>query len=230
MIELYVVPGGAPSLACQQTLKALNVDFALKSVNFNIGEFLTPEFEKLNPQKEVPVLNDNGFLLSESTAIMQYLAEEYAKDDLLYPKNTKTRAIVNHRLCFNVSTYYKHICNHVIAPIYFKVERSDFSLQMVHLAVKILNEYFQRAGTKYVAANHVTIADFALITSTMCLDIVNFDLSKYSHVQKWYETFKAEYPNLYAIAVEEMKEIHDYEHVQPPDLSKLQHPFLPVRK
>lgn len=45
---------------------------------------------------------------------MQYLAEEYAKDDLLYPKNTKTRAIVNHRLCFNVSTYYKHICNHVV--------------------------------------------------------------------------------------------------------------------
>lgn len=48
MIELYVVPGGAPSLACQQTLKALNVDFALKSVNFNIGEFLTPEFEKVH--------------------------------------------------------------------------------------------------------------------------------------------------------------------------------------
>lgn len=49
-----------------------------------------------------------------SNAILQYLAEKYAKDDKIYPKDPKSRAIVNHRLCFNLSTYYRYISEHVV--------------------------------------------------------------------------------------------------------------------
>lgn len=49
-----------------------------------------------------------------SNAILQYLADKYAKDDTLYPKDPKERAIVNHRLCFNLSTYYRYISEYVV--------------------------------------------------------------------------------------------------------------------
>lgn len=47
-IKLYGVSDGPPSLACRQALKALGVDFTLVPVNFNIGEHLTPEYEKVS--------------------------------------------------------------------------------------------------------------------------------------------------------------------------------------
>lgn len=72
---------------------------------------------QLNPQKEIPVLDDNGFLLGESIAIMQYLCEQYASDSSLYPKEPKKRAIVNHRLNFNMQFYYKHISVYAVCGI-----------------------------------------------------------------------------------------------------------------
>lgn len=82
---------------------------------------------------EIPVLDDDGFYLSErfvcfffikvfllnynffSNAILQYLCDRYGKDDKLYPKDPKSRAIVNHRLCFNLASYYTSIGEHVVS-------------------------------------------------------------------------------------------------------------------
>lgn len=65
VIKLYSVSDGPPSLAVRMALKYLGVNFELHEVNFAAGEFLTEEYAKLNPQKEIPVLDDNGFYLSE---------------------------------------------------------------------------------------------------------------------------------------------------------------------
>ncbi|KAJ8941160.1 hypothetical protein NQ318_004281 [Aromia moschata] len=112
-LTLYAVSDGPPSLAVRQALKYLNLEHTLVNVDFGLGEHMTEEFAKKNPQKEIPVLEDDGFYLGESNAILQYLAGKYAKDETLYPKDPKSRAIVNHRLCFNLSTYYRYISEHV---------------------------------------------------------------------------------------------------------------------
>lgn len=69
---------------------------------------------QLNPQKEIPVLDDDGFLLSESIAIMQYLCDQYAAENPIYPKEAKQRALVNHRLCFNAAFYYNYISQYAV--------------------------------------------------------------------------------------------------------------------
>lgn len=48
-------------------------------------------------------------------------------------------------------------------------------------------------------------------------------------VSKWYSTFKAEYPELWDIAAEGMREIAEFEQ-NPPDLSHMDHPIHPIRK
>ncbi|XP_017769369.1 PREDICTED: glutathione S-transferase 1-like, partial [Nicrophorus vespilloides] len=116
-LKLYSVSDGPPSLAVRQGLKALGVDYTLINVDFGLGEHMTDEYAKMNPQKEIPVLDDDGFMLSESNAILQYLADKYGKDDKLYPKDPKARAVVNQRLCFNMSTYYRSISEHVVSSL-----------------------------------------------------------------------------------------------------------------
>ncbi|KAK5649210.1 hypothetical protein RI129_000239 [Pyrocoelia pectoralis] len=228
-LKLYAVSDGPPSLAVRMVLKYLKIDYELINIDYGSGEHLKEEYGKKNPQKEIPVLDDDGFLLSESNAILQYLVEQYGQNDELYPKNPKARAIVNHRLCFNLAFYYSRISEHVMAPIFFDYKRTPLSLKKVQMALDVFNTYLQQLGTKYVAGDHVTIADFPLISATMCFEAINFDISAYPFVTKWYATFKEEYPDLWAIAAGGMAEIAEFEK-NPPDLQQLNHPIHPARK
>jgi glutathione S-transferase len=53
----------------------------------------TPEFGALNPNRKVPTIDDDGFVLSESNTIVRYLAAKHGREDLL-PLDVRTRADV----------------------------------------------------------------------------------------------------------------------------------------
>ncbi|KAH8278613.1 hypothetical protein KR018_006014 [Drosophila ironensis] len=228
-MKLYAVSDGPPSLAVRMTLKALNIQYQLINVDFCALEHRSDEYAKLNPQKEIPVLDDDGFYLSESIAIMQYLCDKYAPDSSLYPQEVNQRALINQRLCFNMGFYYAPISAHSMAPIFFDYQRTPMSLKKVENALEVFETYLERTGTKYVAADHITIADFALISATLCLEAIDFDLLQYPLVHKWYTTFKEEFPQLWEIGNSGMQEISAFDQ-NPPDLSHMDHPFHPTRK
>uniref|UniRef100_A0A182VPU4 glutathione transferase n=1 Tax=Anopheles minimus TaxID=112268 RepID=A0A182VPU4_9DIPT len=229
-MKLYAVSDGPPSLAVRMALEALNIPYEHISVDYGKAEHLTEEYGKMNPQKEIPVLDDDGFFLSESNAILQYLCEKYAPANELYPKDPKERALVNHRLCFNLAFLYPQISAYVMAPIFFDYERTEMGLKKLSMALDAFETYMQRTGTKYVAGNGLTIADFPLVTSIMCLEAIAFKLdANYPTVQKWYTGFKQAHANLWAIAAKGMEEIREFEK-NPPDLSGMVHPIHPIRK
>ncbi|SPP86436.1 uncharacterized protein LOC117588487 [Drosophila guanche] len=229
-MKLYAVSDGPPSLAVRMTMKALDIEYQLINVDFCALEHRTEDYAKMNPQKEIPVLDDDGFYLSESIAIMQYLCDKYAaSSSTLYPQDVNHRALVNQRLCFNMGFYYAPISAHSMAPIFFDYERTPMSLKKVKNALEVFETYLERLGSKYAAGDDVTIADFSLISATICLEAIDFDLSPYPLVNKWYNNFKEEYPQLWEIANSGMQEINAFEH-NPPDLSEMEHPFHPTRK
>ncbi|XP_055852291.1 glutathione S-transferase 1-1 [Episyrphus balteatus] len=228
-MKLYGVSDGPPTLGVRMTLKALNVPYEYVNVNFNKGEHMTDSYAKMNPQKEIPVLDDNGFYLQESNAIIQYICDKYGPDSPLYPKDPTARAIVNQRLFFNMGFYYSSIGAYALAPIFFDYERSAMGLKKVENALKVFQTYLERLNTKYVAGDNLTVADFVLITSTMCLEAINFDISGYPLIKKWYEMFKKEHSELWEVAKVGMLELAEFEK-NPPDLSTMNHPFHPTRK
>lgn len=118
---------------------------------------------------------------------------------------------------------------YTLAPIFFEYPRNDVGLKRVNMALEVFEEYMRRVGKKYVVADHVTIADFALITSVSCLEAIGFSFEKFTLIKTWYETFKRENPDIWAIDEGGMKIIQEFEK-NPPDLSKLNHPIHPVRK
>lgn len=62
------------------------------------------DFLKVNSQHSVPVLNDDGFILTESRAIIIYLIEKYYPEGhSLYPKGARERALINQYLQFDAA-------------------------------------------------------------------------------------------------------------------------------
>ncbi|XP_050072242.1 glutathione S-transferase 1-1 [Anopheles maculipalpis] len=229
-MKLYAVSDGPPSLAVRMALEALNIPHEHISVDYGKAEHLTEEYKKMNPQMEIPVLDDDGFFLSESIAILQYLCEKYAPASELYPKDPKDRALVNHRLCFNLAYLYPEISAYVMAPIFFDYQRTEMGLKKLNRALTAFETYLNTTGTKYVAGNGLTIADFPLVTSIMCLEAISFDIgTNFPTVQQWYSNFKQAHPQLWTIAAKGMEEIADFEK-NPPDLSGMVHPIHPIRK
>jgi glutathione S-transferase len=73
------------------TLQELGVRFEAITVNMLSGEHRSPAFVKLNPAGKLPVLVDGDLVLTESVAIVLYLAEKY-RDKGLIPSDRAQRA------------------------------------------------------------------------------------------------------------------------------------------
>jgi len=75
-------------------LQMLNVDYTLNKVDYFKGEQKSPEYLAINPNAAIPAMRDDGLLLWESNAILQYAADKQ-KDSTAYPTDLKSRADVN---------------------------------------------------------------------------------------------------------------------------------------
>ena len=116
-----------------------------------------------------------------------------------------------------------------MAPIFFDYSRTELGLKKVHIALDVFETYLKREGKKYSAGDEMTIADFPLVASVMCLEAIDFSIDKYPLVKKWYETFKQENPSLWEICQGGRNEITEF-NINPPDLSHMVHPIHPIRK
>src|ERR1700736_607296 len=92
MMKLYGF-GATRSLRALWALRELDAEFEFVPVNLVAGEHGRPEFLRLNPSGKIPVLVDGDVVLTESAAIVMYLAEKYRAKGLL-PVNLNERAQV----------------------------------------------------------------------------------------------------------------------------------------
>merc|ERR1712071_708621 len=182
----------APCRSVRLTAKMVGVELNLKEFNLLVGEHMTPEFIKINPQHNVPTLVDDGFVMNESRAICGYLVQKYAKDDTLYPKEANARAIVDQRLYFDVGVFYQRFGN-VYYPVILRgaTKLDEQAIKDFAVAVEYLNAFLTES--KYAAGDHLTIADIVLVASASTCEAADpkvFD--KYPKIKTWLETCKNE--------------------------------------
>ena len=106
-IDLYHTEMSAACRSVRLTAKMLGVELNLKVIDLQSGDQMKPEFIKINPQHNIPTMVDDGFAMNESRAICGYLVQKYGKDDSLYPKDPKARAVVDQRLYFDMGVFYQ---------------------------------------------------------------------------------------------------------------------------
>ncbi len=150
------------SIRVRWMLQELGVDFESITVNLAAGEHHHPEFLKINPTGKLPVLVDNDLVLTESVAILLYLAEKYSHKELL-PVDIKQRSQVYRWLLFtateleqplwriarHTSLYPKHL--RLTAEV--SLARQDFTDM-----VAVMEEYMQER--QFIVGNTATVADF----------------------------------------------------------------------
>ncbi|XP_046671979.1 glutathione S-transferase 1-1-like [Homalodisca vitripennis] len=191
-LDFYYTPVSAPCRAVLLTAKALNVSLNLKIVDLQRGDNLKPEFLKINPQHTVPTLTDNGFSISESRAIMIYLAEEYGKQSCLYPKDPKKRAVINQRLYFDMGTLYTSIYHYYLLALWLRVPRDAARKQKVDDAFSILNKYLE--SQSWVAGESMSLADFSTVASVSTAEVCGYNVSSYPNVARWLSAAKSAMP------------------------------------
>jgi glutathione S-transferase len=150
------------SIRARWMLQELGVDFEAITVNLQTGEHRSPAFLKINPAGKLPVLVDDDLVLTESVAIVLYLAEKYPHKGFL-PIDIKQRSQVYRWLLFAATELEQplwRIARHTALypePLRLTAEvslaRQDFTDM-----VAVLEEHMQES--KFIVGNTVTVADF----------------------------------------------------------------------
>ncbi|MGI9510072.1 MAG: glutathione S-transferase family protein [Geminicoccaceae bacterium] len=90
MLEIWGRPYSSNVIPVIWTAAELGLDFRLNLSGGSFGVLGTEEYEKLNPNRLIPTIRDNGFVLWESHAIIRYLADRYGQGTLC-PRDAQTR-------------------------------------------------------------------------------------------------------------------------------------------
>ena len=152
------------SIRARWILQELGVDFEPISVNLPAREHRDAEFLEINPAAKVPVLVDGDLVLSESVAIVLYLAEKYA-DRGFFPADLRVRADFYRWTLFAVTELEQplwRIARHT--TLYPEQDRlpADVTLAARDFApmAAVLENHMQ--GRDYVAGDRVSAADFVV--------------------------------------------------------------------
>lgn len=161
MLKLYGF-GPTRSIRALWTLRELGVDFEFVTVNLPRGEHHRPEFLARNPAGKLPVLVDGDFVLTESVAIVLYLAEKYPEKKLL-PVELAPRAQVYRWLLFAATELEQplwRITRHT--SLYPKEKRlpAEVSIagQDFQEMAAVMEEHLR--GRPFLVGDAATVADF----------------------------------------------------------------------
>ena len=96
-MKLYYAPG-ACSLADHIVLEWIGAPY--QAVRLSRADMKAPDFLRINPAGAVPALEDDGWVLTQNSAILNYLADLHPDAGLGGDGSPKSRAEVNKWLAF----------------------------------------------------------------------------------------------------------------------------------
>ena len=172
-------------------LLARELDLELEIVNpdFAKGELRSAQFLAMNPNGKVPVLDDEGFVLWESCAILRYLAEKRPERGLA-PTDKRARAVVDQWLFWWAAhcepALLQLVFEKLVKP-FLKIGSPDERLvaaSETELAryLPILDK--QLEGKDHIAGD-LSIADFAVAPWFESAAVVGVTLDAYPNIARW---------------------------------------------
>jgi glutathione S-transferase len=171
----------------------------LQVVDLFTGEHTQAPYGAINPNHLIPVLEDGAFRLTESSAIMKYLADKTGS--ALYPKDLQQRARVNERMDWINTQLAREFCYGMVYPQIFPNQKrrspevQDATLQwgkeQAQGWLKVLDEHILGPGNNYLCGDSLTIADFFGAAFLTVGEVVGCSFAAYPNVQRWLGRMKA---------------------------------------
>ncbi len=197
-MNLYHHPFSACSRRAVLTVLELGLASRVELVTIDLpkGAQRAPSYLKLNPNGRVPVLEHDGFVLWESNAIMQYLADVTPGQKLL-PLDPRGRADVtrwmfwtaNH-FSIGVSTLNReHMVKKVIGLGDADPKEVARGEALVRQFGAVLDAHL--AGREWVVGSSLTLADLSIAADLISMERAKLPLGDFANLQAWFARVKA---------------------------------------
>ncbi len=198
-MKLYYHPASTTSRPVALFAAETGLPLDMQVVDIFSGEHLKPAYASVNPNKLVPMLEDGDFRLTESSAILKYLADK--SNSPLYPKDLQQRARVNERMDWVNTQLCRDLAYGVVYPQILahhkrpgaEVQAGTLQWGKEHAAVwmKVLDEHILGKDNAYLCGDAITIADYYAAAFVSLAEVVGGDLAAYPNVQRWMSRMKA---------------------------------------
>jgi glutathione S-transferase len=194
-LKLHVFPLSPRAFKVLLAAHHLGIDYELKFIDLFKGEQNAPEFRALNPHGRMPVLEEDGYVLWESNAIVNYLASKRPEANLL-PTETRARLAVE-KWQFWDSNHWDPACAVFVferfvksaigrgAPDPAEIRRGEQLLARVAPALD-----GELGRHRYVAGDRLTVADLSVGSALAAAELAQYPLQQYRGIQRWHAELK----------------------------------------
>lgn len=192
-MKLYMHPVSMTSRPVRLLIAEKGLDVEEQVVDLMTGEHHQDWYVAINPNRLVPVLDDGDFRLTESSAILKYLADRFDLPE--YPKDLRERAKVNELMDWFNTNFYREWAYNFIYPQIFPHQRrptdeihngtirwgKDNSLKWL----AVLNDFWLGPDREYLRGERITIADYLGICFLTLGLVIGCDFKKYPNIGRW---------------------------------------------
>lgn len=187
MIKLYDFPLSGHAHRARLMLSLLNLEHEIVHVKLDEGEHLEKTYTDINPFQQVPVLDDNGFVVRDSIAILCYLASQY--DDKWYPKDAQSIARIQEWLVVASKEMATGPAAARLVTVFGMDLDQDKAIADSHKLLKIMDVHLE--GRQWLALDHISIADIAGYSYIAHAPEGGVSLKAYANVTRWLKRIEA---------------------------------------
>ena len=189
-MKLYAFPASPRARKVMAVAAHLNLPYELQIVDLTKGEQRKPEYLKLNPNGRMPTLVDGDFVLWESNAIVQYLAEK--KGDGLWARDQRGKSDILRWLFWDMAHWdaacatllFEHLIKGVLglgAADPAKVKEGEERFRQVG---GVLDGHLK--GREWISGDAPTVADYAIAAPLTYAVNCKMPLDGMGNLKSWF--------------------------------------------
>lgn len=205
-LKLYSYNESGNSYKVRLLAALLKVDLEIVELDYFSDEQHSEKFLKINPKGEVPALVDGDIILTDSAAILVYLAGKYSDKNTWWSEDLVEQAKIVDWLAFAASWVQYGVFT-ARAILSFKGPYNGLGLESTeqtlkeakirgHKSLAILDGVLK--DREWLANNRPTIADIAVFVYVALAPMGDISLEPYPNVRAWIERIK-DLPNFIKI-------------------------------
>jgi glutathione S-transferase len=197
-MKIYYHPASTTSRPIMLFAAESGIAADFQVVDLFTGEHFKPPYEAVNPNRLVPVLEDGDFRLTESSAILKYLADKI--DSPAYPKDLRQRARVNERMDWVNTQICRDFAYGFVYPQIFPAHKRpseeaqtatlNWGKELAQGWMKVLDQHWIGPRNAYLCGDQISIADYFAASFVALGDAIGTDFSPYPNVQRWLDNMK----------------------------------------
>ena len=189
---MLVVWGRNNSVNVQKALwccEEIGLEYSRIDAGLAFGVVNTPEYRKLNPNGVVPTIDDDGFVLWESNAVVRYLAAKHS-EGRLWPRDVVTRANADRWMDWQTTTLWPALRPLFMGLVRTPAEKRDpRALEESRLkSAQVLSILEGYLGTrKFAAGEEFTMGDIPLGCAVWRWMALPIERPPLPNVRRWFD-------------------------------------------